>query len=96
MTVRDTTADDLHRHCGPSATLRASIADEMERLRDDIEALGAALCADPRVVDAHAEALQALDRIGQHQVALASVLRADDAGRCIAGLPLEQLRQRLS
>ncbi|WP_066114454.1 MULTISPECIES: hypothetical protein [Sphingomonadales] len=57
--------------------------------------MGELLCSDPALVAAHMNSLQALDMIGQQQLALAAVLRAEDPQSAIAHTPLEQLRERL-
>ena len=78
-----------------SHKLRLQIADELDCARHEIERLGALLCSDPALVAAHMNSLQALDMIGQQQLALAAVLRAEDPQSAIAHTPLEQLRERL-
>ncbi|MFS0737421.1 hypothetical protein ABC347_10255 [Sphingomonas sp. 1P06PA] len=78
-----------------SAALRLKIADELELAREEIERLGAILCSDARLVTAHMVALQALDMLGQQQLALAKILRSDDPRAAIANTPLETLRSRL-
>ena len=78
-----------------SHRLRLQIADELDCARQEIERLGALLCSDPALVVAHMNSLQALDMIGQQQLALAAVLRAEDPQAAIAHTPLEQLRERL-
>lgn len=75
--------------------LRLQIADELDCARQEIERLGEVLCSDPALVAGHMNSLQALDMIGQQQLALASILRADDPTGAIAHTPLEQLRERL-
>ncbi len=75
--------------------LRIQIADELVRARGEIELIGEALCADPEVTIRHMTALQAFDRIGQHLLAIAGLLQADDAAAAIVDVPLEHLRQRL-
>lgn len=84
----------MTQHSLPPA-LRSQIADELVRAREEIEQIGEGLCADPAVAARHLTALQAFDRIGQHLLALAAVLHADDAEGAVAGTPLEMLRQRL-
>ena len=78
-----------------SPRLRAQIADELECAREEIERLGAILCSDPALVERHISALQALDMLGQQQLALAAILRADDPQVAIGNTPLERLRRRL-
>lgn len=78
-----------------SHKLRMKIADELDCARKEIEQLGGLLCSDPDLVAAHMTSLQALDMIGQQQLALAAILRADDPQAAIAGTTLEQLRKRL-
>ncbi|MBB4155453.1 hypothetical protein GGQ80_003376 [Sphingomonas jinjuensis] len=79
----------------PAARLRLLIADELERSRGEMEALGVALCADPALVAAHGGALQALDRLGQQQLALATLLRADDPIGALQAITLGDLQRRL-
>ena len=78
-----------------SHKLRLQIADELDCARQEIERLGELLCSDPALVAAHRNSLPALDMIGQQQLALAAVLRAEDPQSAIAHTPLEQLRERL-
>lgn len=78
-----------------SMPVRRRIAGELEHMRAEIERLGAILCSDPDLAARHIGALQALDAIGQQQMALAAVLRATDAPAAIRGTPLEALRERL-
>lgn len=78
-----------------SHKLRLQIADELDCARQEIERLGELLCSDPALVAAHMNSLQALDMIGQQQLALAAVLRAEDPQSAIVHTPLEQLRERL-
>lgn len=80
---------------GLARRLRAQIADELECAREEIERLGAILCSDPALVERHVSALQALDMLGQQQLALAAILRADDPQAAIGETPLETLRIRL-
>ncbi len=80
---------------GLSHRLRAQIADERSGAREEIERLGAILCSDPALVERHVSALQALDMLGQQQLALAAILRADDPQAAIGDTPLERLRVRL-
>lgn len=78
-----------------SRSMCLQFAEELQVARDEIERLGGALCADPAVVTRHMTALQALDLVGQRQLALAMVLRAPDPATAIAAITLEDLRVRL-
>lgn len=80
---------------GLSHRLRAQIANELECMREEIERLGAILCSDPALVERHVSALQALDMLGQQQLALAAILRSENPHDAIGGTPLERLRVRL-
>lgn len=75
--------------------LREQIADELVRARAGLERIGEALCSDPAITQHHMVSLQAFDRIGQHLLALASVLQAHDPARAVGEMPLESLRLRL-
>ena len=77
----------------PKLLLR--IAEELEKLRHETEALGATLCSDVDVAMRHIGALQSLDRLAQTQLALAKILRADDPSEALAATDLHNLRERL-
>lgn len=71
------------------------IASILEDLSAEIEALGAALCADPHLSNRHCETLQAIDRVAQNQRWLAQVLRADCRTTAAEQIGVEALRYRL-
>lgn len=75
--------------------LLQKIADELEQMRGETEALGADLCSDADVVMRHLNALQCLDRLAQTQLALAKILRADDPSEALSKTDLHSLRDRL-
>jgi hypothetical protein len=75
--------------------LSLSLAAELHGARAELESLSETLCADPYVVLEHAAALQTLDRVGQLQAAIASLLVAADRPAAVAALGLDRLRERL-
>lgn len=78
-----------------SDALRVQIGGELVRARAELEQVGEALCVDAAIATRHMTSLQAFDRIGQHLLALAAVLHADDAAVAVGETPLEGLRLRL-
>lgn len=79
----------------PNPSLLQKIADELENMRQETESLGAMLCSDPDVAMRHMNALQSLDLLGQTQLALAKILRAEDPDQALADTDLHNLRERL-
>ncbi|USI71718.1 gustatory receptor family protein [Sphingomonas morindae] len=75
--------------------LYQAIADELDLLHQDIEALGAELCGDADFARRHMHHLQRLDEIGQRHNQLAQVLRATDPGAAARSVSLEALAGRL-
>ncbi|HQS69296.1 MAG: hypothetical protein B7Y36_17145 [Novosphingobium sp. 28-62-57] len=73
----------------------ARVAEVLDMLGEEVEALGRQLCTDPALVATFMNELQAIDRIAQHQHALASLLRADCMTSAVNSLGLEELAQRL-
>lgn len=71
------------------------VAEVLDLLGEEVEALGRQLCADPALVSSYLTEMQAIDRIAQHQHALASLLRADCMSSAINTLGLEELAHRL-
>ena len=71
------------------------VADVLDSLGAETEALGEALCADPAMVAAHLTRLQALDRIAQFQHALAAVLRSDCPSVAVEQSGLDELVERV-
>jgi len=72
------------------------VADVLDSLGAETEALGEALCADPAIVAAYLTQLQALDRIAQFQHALAVVLRSDCPSTAVAQTGLDELVDRVT
>ena len=66
----------------PPALLNAA-SHELEKLARQTEALGAGLCADPRVAEAHGEALQSFDLIAQSLLQLSKIIGAQTYGDAI-------------
>lgn len=54
------------------------VARELAAIANDIETIGAQLCADDAVVAAHGTLLQSIDVISQRQMAIARLVVADD------------------
>lgn len=71
------------------------VADVLDSLGAETEALGETLCADPAIVAAHLTQLQALDRIAQFQHALAVVLRSDCMSAAVEQTGLDELVDRV-
>lgn len=79
---------------GAALPLRA-IAQVLDRLGAETDALGATLCADPALAARHCHALQAVDRIAQMQRSLAALLLADCHACAVAGLGMAELQAQL-
>jgi hypothetical protein len=62
----------------------------------ELERLGARLCEDYELVQAHIEPLQGIDRIVQTQRSLAAVLSANQPDHAVEELSLEYLRQKMA
>ena len=71
------------------------IALVLEEMSHDVEALGAALCADPEVALRHSDMLQAIDLIAQKQRSLAALLQADCPEDEIEQIAIDVLRERM-
>lgn len=72
----------------------AEIADVLDEISAEIEALGAALCEDPHLCARHVEALQSIDLIAQKQRWLAELMRADCRETLVDSIGVEALQQR--
>ena len=72
------------------------VADVLDGMGLEIEALGERLCADSAFVATHLADLQAIDRIAQYQHALASVVRADCIATAIDLIGIDELADRLA
>ena len=72
----------------------AEIADVLDEISAEIEALGAALCEDPQFCTRHVEALQSIDLIAQKQRWLAELMRADSREALVDSIGIEALQQR--
>lgn len=72
------------------------VASVLDGLGQEIETLGARLCADPSFVAMHLDDLQAIDRIAQFQHALARVLRAGCLASALDLAGLDELTLRLT
>lgn len=73
----------------------ALVADVLDELAVDFEALGCSLCSDPYVIDNHSPSLQVVDRMSQMMAALAHVMRSAYLDSAMAGIALEELRVKL-
>ena len=78
-----------------AAGLLELLSTELDAMRNELEELGARLCADPAVVRGHMAELQALDEIGQRSACLAAILRAPDMVEASRSVRLEGLAARL-
>jgi hypothetical protein len=74
----------------------ARVADVLDGLGLEIEALGERLCADPAFVAEHLDQLQSIDRIAQFQHALAKLLRAECVTSALDLIGLDELADRLA
>lgn len=81
---------------GIATDLRLALAEVLNELGCEIEALGCTLCADPQFALRHLAQLQAIDLIAQKQHALAHVLAADCSRTAAAGLGLATLAHRFA
>lgn len=79
----------------PGRVEPALVAEVLDEIALDIEALGCGLCLDPALVAAHGESLQAIDRLAQTMAALAHVMRSACLDSAMAGVALEDLRDKL-
>lgn len=73
----------------------AAVADVLTELSDDIEMLGAVLCADPLLARQHMRELQAIDLFAQKQRALAALLQADCPVSALSSIGLDDLKRQL-
>jgi hypothetical protein len=74
---------------------QAGIADALGELSDEVEAMGAVLCADLDIATRHLDQLQAIDRIGQSLREISRVLAANDPDAAIGDIGLGELHERL-
>lgn len=79
-----------------SITPLSEIAEVLLELCSEIEELGASLCRDPALMQAHIADLQAIDHIAQKQRALASLLTAECPVTALDSITLEDLKERLA
>ena len=85
----------IHQDIPPALLGAASC--ELEKLARQTEALGAGLCADPRVAEAHGEALQSVDLIAQSLLQLSKIIGAPsyrDAVGVIDEIGLQELQDQ--
>lgn len=75
--------------------MRSRLAEELERMSEGVETLGAQLCSDPVLVSKHMNSLQDLDLLAQIQRCVAEVLRATDFRDAAANCSLADLAGRL-
>lgn len=73
----------------------AEVAAILDELSNEIERLGATLCADGAVVSQHLLELQAIDRIAQKQRSVSALLLADCMISAAAEVPLDEVADRL-
>lgn len=74
----------------------ATVADVLEELAGEIEALGAALCMDAGVLSQHMATLQAIDLIAQKQRWLATLLLAECPLAAVDTIGVETLKARFA
>lgn len=73
-----------------------AMADVLNELGAEVEALGEVLCRDGAFVGKHVRELQAIDLIAQKQRALAAILAAGFSDEEMQRISLEALRLRFS
>jgi CheY-like chemotaxis protein len=78
-----------------SEATHRQIAEVLEELSQEVEALGASLCGDMDIAMRHMDTLQAIDLIAQKQRSLAAVLNADCVVEGVERIGLEKLRERM-
>ena len=79
----------------PKEATHRQIAEVLEELSQEVEALGASLCSDMDIAMRHMDTLQAIDLIAQKQRSLAAVLNADCVVEGVERIGLEKLRERM-
>ena len=80
----------------PSAdAIEAGLAEELEMIRQRLEAIGDILIGDPVLLQRHAASLQGLDLTDQVLVHLAAVIRAQDKPAAVDAVSMEDLKARL-
>ncbi len=67
----------------------------LDELSGEVEGLGSRLCANPAIMQAHMEDLQAIDLFAQKLHSLSRLLDADCPVTAAHALHLDELRQRL-
>ena len=72
------------------------IAQELERVSHEIDALSETLCEDQGLMENSLVALQAMDVIRQQQYYIAQILRAEDFGAAARSCPMTALTARLA
>jgi len=75
--------------------LLALLAAELDAAFDQLDQLGAALCASVHLRKAYLHHLQALDHVGQRCASVATILRSSDLHAAIRSAPLESIARRL-
>jgi hypothetical protein len=75
--------------------LKANIADELDRMREDLEELGVSLCLDEAVMHRCMTHLQRLDELGQRSNWLAELMRAENPVARVNDITLGSLALRL-
>lgn len=76
--------------------LQEKIAAELDRLQDDLENIGVALCVDIELMGRHCEPLQRLDELSQRSFWLAKLLRANNPKAVVDNITLGALARRLA
>lgn len=71
-----------------------AMAEVLNELGTEVEALGEVLCRDAAFADRHCRELQAIDLIAQKQRALASILAAGFSEHEMRRISLDALRER--
>lgn len=78
-----------------AGAIEAGLAEELEMIRQRLEAIGDILIGDPVLLQRHAASLQGLDLTDQVLVHLAAVIRAQDKPAAVDAVSMEDLRARL-
>ena len=83
-------------HDAKLCSLNAAVAQRLQALAVEVEALGADLCADEHVVQRHLVGLQGIDRLAQNLNQIVAVLTAADADAAVEAVALQDLNDHLN
>jgi hypothetical protein len=80
----------------PRDRIDTALATMLRDTAHEVERLGASLCCDSHVAEAHINQLQGLDRIAQLLGGLAATIEAPDPVLCAQSNGFDELGERLS